>query len=178
MLCLVDDAQWLDRTSALVLGFVARRLLGESVAMLFAVREPIDEPPSGGPAGAAHRGPGRRGRKLAPRERRRRAASTIGSRDRSSPRRGGNPLALLELTRGTTAAELAGGFVLPGPGRPAPSRSRTSTGDASAALPDATQRLLLLAAADPTGDATLLWRAAQALDTRRTLPPRRRPSSC
>ena len=84
-------------------------------------------------------------------------------RDRIVAETRGNPLALLELPRRTTAAELAGGFQLPG------------ADDLSAhiedhyvrrigELPEATQRLMLLAAAEPLGDAALVWRAIRRLD--------------
>ena len=162
LLCLVDDAQWLDAASAMVLGFVARRLLGESVAMLLAVRQSTDghqldglpELPIGG---------------LADADARALLASAVAGplddrvRDRLVAETGGNPLALLELTRDTTAAELARGFLLPGPGDLS-DQIEDRYQRRLAALPEATQRLLLLAAADPTGDATLLWRAAQELD--------------
>src|SRR4029077_10353668 len=44
LLCLIDDAQWLDAATSQVLGFVARRLLAESVAIVFTVREPAVQP--------------------------------------------------------------------------------------------------------------------------------------
>ena len=111
LVCVVDDAQWLDRVSAQTLGFVARRLLAESVVMLFAVRESERRVPGlpelevrglrDGDARAlldsVIRGP------LDERVRERIAAETRG-----------NPLALLELPRGLSPAQLAGGFGLPG----------------------------------------------------------------
>src|SRR3954447_19788663 len=161
LLCLVDDAQWLDGASGQVLGFVARRLLAESVAIVFAVREPSDKHELDGlpdlPLGGleeedarallARAIPGRRDARV---------------RDRIVAETRGNPLALLELPRGMTAAELGGGFELPAaadlPGHIEDHYSRRV-----GTLPAATQRLLLLAAADPAGDATLLWRAAETL---------------
>ena len=74
----------------------------------------------------------------------------------------GNPLALLELSRGLSAAELAGGFGLPG-APPLASRIERSFLRRLGSLPVKTQRLLLAAAAEPTGDVTLLWRAAEWL---------------
>ncbi|MGZ4757000.1 MAG: AAA family ATPase, partial [Acidimicrobiia bacterium] len=165
LLCLVDDAQWLDATSAMVLGFVARRLLGESVAMLVGVHAPIDEPPLVGMP-ELHVGG------LIDTDARSLLGSVVAGRldervrDRIVAETRGNPLALLELARGMPAAELAGGFALPGTGdlhEQIGVQYRRRLGG----LPEATRRLLLLAAADPTGDATLLWRAAQALDTAR-----------
>jgi DNA-binding CsgD family transcriptional regulator len=83
-----------------------------------------------------------------------------------SPRPGGNPLALLELAGGLSAAELAGGFAAP----PTTGLSGQLQGQLQdhylrrvRALPEPTQRLMLLAAADPTGDAALLWRAGRTL---------------
>ena len=77
----------------------------------------------------------------------------------------GNPLALLELTRGSTPAELAGGFGLPD-ARPLASRIEEPSCTGSRPLPRETQLLLLLAAAEPVGDVSLLWRAAQRLGIR------------
>jgi DNA-binding CsgD family transcriptional regulator len=165
LLCLVDDAQWLDGASAQVLGVVGRRLLAEPVMMVFAVREPSDERqfsdlPELQLGGLPEQG----ARALL-------ATVVLGRlddhiRDRIVAETRGNPLALLELPRGMTAAELAGGFALPDrrdlPGHIAERYLRRHR-----ALPEATQRLMLLAAADPTGDATLLWRAAQTLGTER-----------
>ena len=111
LLCVVDDAQWLDRASAQVLAFVARRLLAESVVMLFAAREQSDvfaglpELVVEGLRGADARSllvsvvPGRLDEGVA---------------DQLLAETRGNPLALLELPRGLTAAQLAGGFALPG----------------------------------------------------------------
>ncbi len=162
LLCLVDDAQWLDRASAMVLGFVARRLLGESVAMLFAVRQPTEDHQLVGLPELRIGG-------LADADAKALLASAVAGRlddrvrDRLVAETRGNPLALLELTRDTTAAELARGFLPPGPGGLS-DQIEDRYQRRLAALPEATQRLLLLAAADPTGDATLLWRAAQELD--------------
>src|SRR6478735_3571080 len=83
-------------------------------------------------------------------------------RDRLVAETRGNPLALVELPRGRSTGELAGGFVLPGAGT-LPSQIEDRFRQRIATLPEATQRLMLLAAADPVGDATLLWRAAATL---------------
>jgi DNA-binding CsgD family transcriptional regulator len=166
LLCLVDDVQWLDEASGQVLGFVARRLLAESIAIVLAVREPnearelegLPELPLGGLSDADARAllaaaiPGRLDELV---------------RDRIVAETRGNPLALLELPRGVNAAELAGGFALPDSGR-LPGYIEDHYLRRVGALPDTTQRLMLLAAADPVGDATLLWRAADILGIDRT----------
>jgi DNA-binding CsgD family transcriptional regulator/tetratricopeptide (TPR) repeat protein len=161
LLCLVDDAQWLDAASGEVLGFVARRLLAESVAIVFGVREPIaghalDGLPDlslGGLQEADARSllsralPGRLDDRV---------------RDRIIAETGGNPLALLELAQNMRGAERAGAYVQPAagdlPGQVEEQYVRRVRG-----LPAAAQRLILLAAADPVGDATLVWRAAERL---------------
>jgi hypothetical protein len=111
LLCVVDDAQWLDRASAQALGFVARRLLAEPVALVFAAREPTD----------AFAGlPELLVEGLDDAEARRLLASVIPGRlddrvaDQLVAEARGNPLALLELPRGLSPAQLAGGFGLPG----------------------------------------------------------------
>jgi DNA-binding CsgD family transcriptional regulator len=159
LVCVVDDAQWLDRASAQALVFVARRLLAESVALLFATREPSDaleglprlavEGLSNGDARAllssVLRVP------LDDRVRERLIAETRG-----------NPLALLELPSGLTPAELAGGFGLPdAPGLSG--RIEDSFQRRVARLSTETRRFLLVAAAEPVGDPVLLWRAAERL---------------
>jgi DNA-binding CsgD family transcriptional regulator len=161
LVCFVDDAHWLDGASSRVLGFVARRLLAESVAIVFAAREPGSKPeleglpelPLGGLDDEGARAllaraiPGRLDDRV---------------RDRIVAETGGNPLALLELPRGMSAAELAGGFELPA-AADLPGHIEDHYLRRVGALPEATQRLMLLAAADPVGDATVVWRAAQTL---------------
>ena len=111
VLCVVDDAQWLDRASAQALGFVARRLFAESVALLFAAREPGDE--LAGLPELVVEG-------LQDADARRLLKAVIPGRldervaEQLLAETGGNPLALLELPRGLSAAQLAGGFGLPG----------------------------------------------------------------
>ena len=158
LLCLVDDAQWLDQASAQALAFVARRLLAEPVALVFAVREPSEEQPwrglplltveglSGGDARALldSMTPGRLDERV---------------RDRIVAETRGNPLALLELPRGLSAAELAGGFGLPD-AAPLASRIERSFLRRLQSFPVTTRRLLLAAAAEPVGEVALLWRAA------------------
>ena len=161
LLCLVDDAQWLDQASAQVLAFAARRLDAESVALLFGTRDPTSAGDLAGLPGLAVAG-------LADTDARALLASVIPGRldervrDRIIAESGGNPLALLELPHGMTAAELAGGFGLPSP-LPVAGRIEQSFLWRIALLPEVTQRLVLLAAAEPTGDPALLWRAADRL---------------
>jgi len=165
LLCVVDDAQWLDRASALVLGFVARRLLAEPVALLFAAREPGEELRGLPELAVGGLGEG---------DARELLGSVVGGpldervRDRIVAETRGNPLALLELPRGVAPAELAGGFGLPGvPGLPGlpllPGRIEESFRRRLEVLPSATQLLMLVAAAESAGEPTLVWRAAQRL---------------
>ena len=165
LVCLVDDAQWLDRASSQVLGFVARRLLAESIAIVFAVREPNNERDLVGLPEFLLRG-------LDEEDARALLATVIqgpldeGVRDRIVSETRGNPLALLELTRGMSAAELAGGFALPVTGD-LPRQIEDRILRRAGPLPEATRRLMLLAAADPVGDAALVWRAAETLGIER-----------
>jgi DNA-binding CsgD family transcriptional regulator len=158
VLCLIDDAQWLDRTSAQLLAFVARRLEAESVAMIFGTRDPGAAPGVAGLPELALEG-------LSGADARALLESVVPGRldervrDRIVAESGGNPLALLELPHAVNAAELAGGFGLPGAPTSA-GRIEQSFRQRIAPFPEATQRLLLLAAAEPTGDPALLWRAA------------------
>ena len=161
LVCLIDDAQWLDQASAQGLAFAARRLLAEQVALLFAIREPSDEQPLRGLPQLAVDGIGDAdARQLLASAVRGRLDEQV--RDRIVAETRGNPLALLELPRGLTPAELAGGFGLPD-AQPLASRIENSFHRRLEALPHDTQRLLLTAAAEPVGDAMLLWRAARRL---------------
>ncbi len=159
LLCIVDDTQWLDRTSVQALAFVARRLLAEQVAMVFAVREPLEEL-DGVPVLEIL--------PLGNREARHLLESAIPGRldqhvqDRIVAEARGNPLAILELPREFTVARLAGGFGVPGSDSPA-IRMEQSFARRLGSLPEDTQRLLLVAAAEPVGDVSLLWRAADRL---------------
>jgi DNA-binding CsgD family transcriptional regulator/tetratricopeptide (TPR) repeat protein len=161
LVCLVDDAQWLDQASAQALAFVARRLGAESVALIFAVREPSDDQNFAGLPQLAVGG-------LGDDDARALLASVIRwpldeqVRDRIVAETHGNPLALLELPRGLTPAQLAGGFGLPSV-TALPSRIEESLARRLAPLPAATRRLLLLAAAEPLGDSAVLLRAADRL---------------
>ena len=163
LMCLVDDAQWLDAVSVEVLGFVARRLVAEPMAMVFSMREPIttcaldglpqlvveglDEPDARALLSRAV--PGRLDDRV---------------RDRIIAETGGNPLALMELSQQMTRSERAGGFAPPA-ASDLPTRLEERYLRRVVGLPDATQRLMLLAAAEPLGDAELLWRAAERLST-------------
>jgi DNA-binding CsgD family transcriptional regulator/tetratricopeptide (TPR) repeat protein len=161
LVCVVDDVQWLDRSSAQVLAFVARRLEAESVVLLLAEREPGELAELAGLPELRLRGlPDDSAREL--------LASVISApldervRDRLIAEAHGNPLALLELPRDFSPGELAGGFGLPGD-RSLPRRIEASFHRRVSELPSATQRLLLVAAADPTGEPALLFRAAGKL---------------
>jgi DNA-binding CsgD family transcriptional regulator len=161
LLCVVDDAQWLDRASAQILGFVARRLQAESVGLLFAVREPNHEQELADLPALALDG-------LDERDARALLATVLpgrmdeGVRDRIVTETHGNPLALLEFPHGLSPAGIAGGFALPDrlPVSGQLEESfRRQVGDLSAEA----QRLLLLAAAEPVGDSALIGRAAERL---------------
>lgn len=156
LLVVIDDAHWLDRSSAQALAFVARRLHAEAVALVFAVREPAEPDDLAGLPDLRLEGlPDEQAREL--------LATVIGApldarvRERILAEARGNPLALLELP-----AELAGGFLL---SRALPLQGRLEAGFRRRveALPVAAQRLLLLAAAEPTGEPALLWRSAAEL---------------
>jgi DNA-binding CsgD family transcriptional regulator len=165
LVCLIDDAQWLDEASSQVLGFVGRRLLAEPVGLLLAVREAVGERLFPGLPALTLEG-------LTDEDARALLTAAVPGhldkriRDRIIAETGGNPLGLLELARGMSEAELAGGF--PGPPKASlaghlQDRLRDHYLRRVQVLPGPAQQLMLLAAADPTGDATLLWRAAQTL---------------
>jgi DNA-binding CsgD family transcriptional regulator len=166
LVCIVDDAQWLDRASAQVLAFVARRLMAESVAMIFAVRdlptaEPAEVPELAGLAELPITGlPDGDARSLLMSSYRGPFDARVVARVLDEAR--GNPLALLELPHGLAAAQLAGGFALPDTS-PLTSRIEFSFLARLEPLPPQTRQLLLAAAAEPTGDVPLLLRAAQRL---------------
>jgi DNA-binding CsgD family transcriptional regulator len=159
LICLVDDEQWLDRASAQALGFAARRLAADPVGLVFAAREPGSELaglPELEVAG------------LRDHDARVLLDSALAGpldtrvRDLIIAETRGNPLALLELPRGLRPSELAGGFGLPA-AVPLTGRIEDSFVRQLDALPDQTQRLMQLAAADPSGDQSLVWRAAERL---------------
>src|SRR5580693_2572456 len=159
LLCVVDDAQWLDQASAQVLAFAARRLLAEPVGLIFAAREP----------GEQFRGlPDLEVRGLLDKDARALLASAVRVRldeqvwDRIVAETNGNPLALLELPRGLSPAQLAGGFGLVG-AQAVPARVEQGFRERLAALPAGTRSLMLVAAAEPAGDPVLVLRAAGRL---------------
>ena len=162
LVCVVDDVQWLDPESAVVLGFVARRLYAERVVLLFAVREPAGELPAlaglpelaigGLDEGAALEllaslAPG----PLSP---------AVGARIVAET--GGNPLALVEVARELSPAQLAGAEVLPEP-LPVGGSLEEAFGRRVSRLPAEARLLLAVAAAEPTGSQALVWRAAGQL---------------
>jgi DNA-binding CsgD family transcriptional regulator len=168
LLCVIDDAQWLDHASALTLAFAARRLWADRVGFVFAARGPGEE--------LEHV------RRLEVRGLRNGDARALLAsvvrfkldeqvRDRIIAETQGNPLALLELPRGLTATQLAGGFGIP--------ETETLSGRIEASfvrrceeLGGETRRLLMLAAAEPVGDPLLLWRAAARLGIDRSVARR------
>jgi DNA-binding CsgD family transcriptional regulator len=159
LICVIDDGQWLDQASAQALGFAARRLAADPVGLVFAAREP-------GPELAGL--PELEVAGLGDEDARALLDSALAGpldaqvRDLIIAETRGNPLALLELPRGLTPAGLAGGFGLPGAAPPA-GRIEHSFARQLEALPAETRRLVQLAAADPSGDGSLVWRAAARL---------------
>ena len=159
LLCVVDDAQWLDDASALTLAFVSRRLLAEPVGIVFAARERGQE---------LQYLPELEVHGLGDDDARWLLDSAVTFkldervRDRIIAETRGNPLALLELPRGLTATQLGGGFGLLGE-EGLSRRIEQSFVRRLEGLSDAERRLLLLAAAEPVGDPLLLWRAAEQL---------------
>jgi DNA-binding CsgD family transcriptional regulator len=161
LLCLVEDAQWLDGASRQIVGLVARRVRAESVAIVVAVREPAAAPDFDGLPELRLEGlPEQDARTLL----RGVVTGLLDSHvvDRIVGETAGNPLALLELPGRMTAAELAGGFEPPAAGE-LPARIEHHYVRRIKQLPEATQRLMLLAAAEPVGDAPLVLRAGRRL---------------
>ena len=159
LICVIDDEQWLDHASAQALGFAARRLAADPVGLVFAARVP-GEDLAGLPELAIEGLPEDDARALLD-------SALTGPldarvRDLIVAETQGNPLALLELPRGLTPTQLAGGFGLPA--APLSGRIEDSFRRQLEVLPAQTRRLLLLAAADPSGDPSLVWRAAGRLD--------------
>jgi DNA-binding CsgD family transcriptional regulator len=161
LVCLVDDAQWLDQASRQALAFVARRVLAESVALVFAARPADGERDLGGLPELWIGG-------LSDADARTLLAEALSGpldgavREAIVAETRGNPLAVLELPRTLTPAELAGGFGLLD-ALPFGTRLEEMFRRRFEALPEEAQRLMLVAAAEPTGDAGLLWRAAGKL---------------
>jgi DNA-binding CsgD family transcriptional regulator len=161
LVCLVDDAQWLDRESVSALSFVARRLAAEQIVMLFALRQPSSEQELDGLPELVLEGLGEADARLLL------DAAVPGGldeqvRERILAETRGNPLALLELPRGLTPAELAGGFGLPD-ARELSGRIEESFLHRVQKLPPETQRALLVAAAEAVGDTRVIAQAAEQL---------------
>jgi DNA-binding CsgD family transcriptional regulator len=162
LICIVDDAQWLDAASAQALAFVARRLGVESVGLVFALREASGERHFEGQPELAVGG-------LDDGDAHELLASVVTGpldervRDRIVDETRGNPLALLWLPRGWTPAELAGGFGLSNAPASLSGRIEQSFRERLAPLPPSTRLLLLVAAEEPVGDPVLMWRAAAEL---------------
>ncbi|HEX4862767.1 MAG TPA: helix-turn-helix transcriptional regulator, partial [Acidimicrobiales bacterium] len=141
------------------LAFVARRLLAEQIVLLFAIRQ-VDDELNGLPELLIS--------PLRHRDARALLESVLPARvdepvlERIVVETRGNPLALLELPRGLTPTELAGGFGLPA-SEPLSAGIEESFSRRLANLPGDARRLLLVAAADPVGDPALVWRAAERL---------------
>jgi DNA-binding CsgD family transcriptional regulator len=159
LLCVVDDAQWLDQTSALTLTFVARRLLAEPVGFVFAAREPG---PELGHLPALDVQGLRNGYARALLSSSVQFTLDARVRDRILAETRGNPLALLELPRGLTPSQLAGGFGA-SEASDLSKRIESSYVRRVETLPDSARRLLLVAAAEPVGDPLLLQRACKRL---------------
>ncbi|MEU2110919.1 AAA family ATPase [Streptomyces sp. NPDC019507] len=159
LLCVVDDAQWLDQASAKALAFLARRVSAESIALVFAAREPSRRP-------ELDELPGHTLRPLGEADARALLAEAIRApldervRDRVLAEARGNPLALVELPRTAGLAGMAGGFAQPDS---VPGVIERSFRSRLELLPPPARLLVTVAAADPIGDAGLLWRAAERL---------------
>jgi DNA-binding CsgD family transcriptional regulator len=161
LVCVVDDAQWLDQSSAQALAFVARHLVFRPVAVVIAVRSSDSEQYLAGLAELVVR-------ELADGDAQDLLDSAVTGpldervRDRIVAETRGNPRALLEVARGLTPGDLAGGFGLPCVAA-SHDRNEETFGQRLAPLPRATRLLLLVAAAEPVHDPVLVWRAASQL---------------
>jgi DNA-binding CsgD family transcriptional regulator len=166
LLCVIDDAHWVDRASAQTLSFVARRLSAESVGILFATRRPSDE---------LRPLPTMTLRGLDSVAARQLLLSVVHSpldehvRERIVAETHGNPLALLELPRRLTSVQLAGGFGLT-EAQALTDRIEETFSRRLGTLSDETRRLLLVAAAEPVGDPVLLFRACERLGIEASAP--------
>jgi DNA-binding CsgD family transcriptional regulator len=161
MICVVDDAQWLDQASAQILGFVARRLLAERIAIVCAARTGIGDHVLAGLPELQLQG-------LDDDDARALLLAHVNGPldeaicDQIVAESHGNPLALLELPRTWTSTELAGGFRLLD-SQPVAGKIEQSYARRLVQLPPETQLLVLAAAAEPLGDPMLLQRAAETL---------------
>jgi DNA-binding CsgD family transcriptional regulator len=164
LLCIVDDAQWLDRESLDTLAFVGRRLHADGIALLFAVRRtstsqgpPFDGLPVVGIEGL------REDAALALLARVAQRSIDAEVARRLIAETNGCPLAVIELTAELGPEQLAGGDVLQTP-LTISSRLENHFLRQVRALPDETQTFLLIAAADSSGEPALVWRAAMMLE--------------
>ena len=161
LVCIIDDVQWLDRASAQVLGFVARRLAAEGVVLIFALREPSEEE-------NLIRLPQLPVKPLHDADARALLASAIPGRmdeavrNRIIAEAQGNPLALLELPRSSTPAAFAGGFGMPD-SVSVSRRIEESFRRRLSSVPEQSRLLMLVAAAEPAGDPVAVWNAAERL---------------
>jgi DNA-binding CsgD family transcriptional regulator len=161
LICMLDDAQWLDRASAQALAFVARRLQAESIGLVFGLRRPSRDDVLNGLPELEVGGLGYDDSRVL-------LESVIAGplderiRDRIIAETAGNPLALLELPRGRSPAELAGGFGL-ADASPLSARIEQTYARRVERMPEGTRRLLLTAAAEPIGDPILLFEAADRM---------------
>ena len=161
LLCVVDDAQWLDTVSSRVIGFVARRLHAEPLALLIGLRDPAPgdagDPLADLPTLRLRPLPDAAARELLTGRLPEPLDDAV--RDRIVAEARGNPLALLELARHAAPADLAGGFGLPD-AVSVPDGIEEGIRRRTAALPAPTRLALVVAAAEPTGDPALFWHAA------------------
>jgi DNA-binding CsgD family transcriptional regulator len=162
LICIVDDAQWLDQASAQVLSFVGRRLFAERIALLCAARTGIGDDVLAGLPELSIGGLGESDARALL------LKNVYGPLDTAVcdqivMESHGNPLALLELPRTWNAADLAGGFGLPG-SEAVPGKIEQSYVRRLLLLPSETRLLVVAAAAEPVGDPALLQRAAEILN--------------
>ncbi|MRJ76565.1 AAA family ATPase [Aeromicrobium sp. SMF47] len=160
LVCLVDDAQWLDKASARVLAFVARRVAAESVVLVFAARPSDDDTWTGLREVVVHGLPLAEARALL--ESSATQSLDVRVRDRILGETHGNPLALLELPHLFSATELAFGPEARAP-RSVTTRMEEGFRRRLMSLPEISRIALLAAAAEPLGDADLLRRATHDL---------------
>jgi DNA-binding CsgD family transcriptional regulator len=161
VICLIDDAHWLDSATTQTLSFVARRIYAEPVALVFAVRGGSERDNLAGLPELAVNG-------LSDEDAHALLASVLHSpldlavRDRIVAEADGNPRALVELPNACSPTELAYGFGRDGPAQ-IDNRTEAAFIRRVRRLSSETRRLMLVAAAEPTGDVALLWRAASRL---------------
>ncbi|WP_406054563.1 ATP-binding protein [Kribbella sp. NBC_00889] len=161
VVCVIDDAQWFDTASLQALTFAARRMVAERIAVVFAARDTADANDFEGIPELVLRGLGDQDARA--------LLQTVLSGpadprviDRIVAEARGIPLALIEVPRGVTPAQLASGFGLPRPGV-VPASVEDTYARVVNELPVASRRLLVVAAAEPLGDPVLTWRAAESL---------------